>query len=70
MYILQGPLLERKHGLQMGGEMHSSIKHLCGWCTVGHLQVKCKFVAISGRQSPREASHYFCQTYVSPIFSG
>lgn len=38
MYIWQGVLLERKHGLEMGGEIHSNIKYWCNRCTLGNLQ--------------------------------
>ena len=58
VYLTGCSLREKAYGLQMGGEMHSNIKHLCGWGTVGQFRFKCKFVAITPRQSPRGASHY------------
>ena len=52
-------LLEKKHWLKMGKEMHSNNKYLCGWETVGIAWVRFQLVdSISGLKSKRGVSHH------------
>ena len=52
-------LLEKKHWLKMGKEMHSNNKYLCGWETVGIAWVRFQLVdSISGLKSGRGVSHH------------
>ena len=51
-------LLEKKHWLKMGKEMHSNIKYLCGWGAVGIAGARFQLVdSISGLKSVRGVSH-------------
>ena len=35
-------VLEKKSGLEMGGEMHSNMNHLCGGSAKGIAQASCR----------------------------
>ena len=52
-------LLEKKHRLKVGREMHSNIKYLCGWGAVGIAWARFQLVdSISGLKSGRGVSHH------------
>ena len=45
-------VLEKKSGLEMGGEIHPNMNHLCGGSAKGIARVRCRLiVAIGGLQS-------------------